>query len=207
MLKGTTGDESLSKLGMVVGLSGSDHGKRIGKAVSIDFLDNVEGAVIANNVTCDGSLNIMGLTIQINEDSVFNSNVKNITSLEGINVGNIVEVNGYSTGDNSILATRIEVKKLGISHGDDIELNGLITNLTETSFVISDLTIDYTNAVLDQNLVVGLANDMFVKVKTDSAIDGFVLYASEIELKNILGNRQLKNQRSKSKTDITEGIE
>jgi len=74
VVDGVVGDESLLKLGMVVSVSGIDAGNGTGNAMTIDYEDEVEGVVLsASNYPIDGTLNIMGLTIQTDEDTVFES--------------------------------------------------------------------------------------------------------------------------------------
>jgi len=205
IVDGVVGDESLLKLGMVVSLTGTDDSDGTGNAVQIEFEDEVEGLVIQNNVLTDGTLNIMGLTVHTNEDTVFESKDSTITSLDLIAVNNIVEVSGYSSGDGSVWATRIEVKKAAYVSGDEIELKGKISSLNDTQFIIGDMTVDYTLAVLDDDLISGLADGMLVKVESETGIVDGVLVASEIELKSESGKKKHRYDDDDEKVEI-EGV-
>jgi len=196
---------SLLKSGQVVSLNGIDVGNGTGQAVSISVEKNVEGEVITNNVTADGSLDIMGLTVQTNADTVFESNVTDVTSLDAIKAGNIVQVSGFTTGNNSVLATRIDVISDSFSQGTVNEIKGVISNLTSTSFDIGNVTIDFSNANLDPNLVNDLIDGTLVDVKSDSAINGGIVNAVAVNLAKVLGVNQTDNQSATGKTEL-EGI-
>ncbi len=206
VVDGVEGDESLLKLGMVVTLSGSASTDGTGQAVNIEFEDEVEGEVLANNILTDGTLNVMGLIVHVNEDTVFESQAAEVANLEGILQGNIVEVSGYSAGDGTVWATRIEVKKMVHEKGEEIEVKGIIGNLTATQFVIGDLTVDYTNASLDADITDGLQDGMLVEVKSEEGRDANgVLLASKIELKNANGRKQLRYDSDDEKVEL-EGV-
>ena len=117
-----------------------------GVATSVICNDELQGAVVelpvidaAGNVT---SINVMGQTITVNLDTVFDSDVT--LTIADLVVGDIVEVSGFSDGNGNILATRVETK----AAGDDNELKGLVGSLNETAqtFKIGALIIDYSSA-------------------------------------------------------------
>ncbi len=183
-IDGTPMDESALKVGMVVTLEGSVNPDGTGQALAIRFADEVDGEVLANNVAVDGTLSIMGQTVHIDTDTVFESFDPNQLTPTDIQVGNIVEVSGFSSGDGNIYATRIEVKKAQREAGDELSLKGVIANLDTAAqtFQIGQQTIDYSNANLD-----GLTepqNGLFVEVKSTDGFANGVLIASEIELED-----------------------
>jgi hypothetical protein len=108
--------------------------------------------------------------------------VPGITGIRQVVAGNVVEVSGFSSGDGDIFATRVELK-LAAHAGETIELKGLVTDLTVTTFMIGGLTVDYSGAVLevpnDQ-----LNNDLYVEVKSTAGIDpnSGHLIAAEVEI-------------------------
>ncbi len=187
IVDGVEGDESLLKLGMLVSLNGSVNSDGVtGTALEIKFDDDVEGVVLANNFAKDKTLNIMGLTVHIDDDTVFESNAAEIIDMASIVEGNVIEVSGYSTGDGNILATRLEVKKSSYEAGDVIEVKGNISDLTATTFMIGALTINYELASLDNNLSNGLTEGLLVEVKSRDALnEAQQLVAYEIEAKEI----------------------
>lgn len=206
IIDGEEGDESSLKLGMVVTLSGTDDNDGTGNAVNIEFEDEVEGLVLANNILLDGTMNVMGLTINTNEDTVFESNDISILGLEEIIEGNIVEVSGYSSGDGSVWATRVELKKTVFNDGQEIEVKGVISNVTTTNFVLGDMLVDYSTAVLDEELSEGLLDGMLVKVESNLGLDANgTLIASEIELKNATGKKEHQYDEDDEKLEI-EGL-
>jgi hypothetical protein len=160
---------------------------------------------MANNVLTDGTLSVMGLTIHTNEDTIFESKEAGITDLSLIAAGNIVEVSGYSSGDGSVWATRVELKQIAHADGDEIEVKGVISGLTDSTFYIGDMQIDYTNAVLDDDLSLGLSDGMLVEVQSELGIENSVLIASEIELKNVTGKKQHNYDDDDEKVEV-EGL-
>ena len=180
------GDDSGLKLGMVVTLSGDASGET-GTAVSIEFNDEVEGIVTATPAV-DGALKIMGLTIKTDEDTVFESQDAAITTIDQIELGNVIEVSGYSAGDGVVWATRLELKKTALEANDEVNLKGLVTQLSGTTFMIGDMLIDFNTASLDEDIDV-LANDMLVKVKSDGTMSNGALVATEVELKSKKKNK------------------
>ncbi len=207
IVDGVAGDESLLKLGMVVTLKGTDDTDGTGDAVEIEFEDEVEGLVLTNNILSDGTLNVMGLIVRTNEDTIFESNIPDIVSLDGLVKNNIIEVSGFSAGDGTVWATRIEVKKAYHEDNEEIQVKGLIASLTDTTFMIGDLLVDYSAAELDDDLGNdGLMEGMRVKVESKMGLnESNVLIASEIELKSRNGKREHKYNDGDDKVEL-EGL-
>ena len=190
---GATARESDLAVGMVVEVKGSSNGAS-GVALSIVANDEMEGAVQANNIapgSTTGSLDIMGQTVTVNADLIFESKVAGITSVDQIAAGTIVEVSGFSDGNGNVTATRIEVKAASLSdylsnHADGMEVKGRISNLDNSAMTFtlgSNMTVDYSGATLEVNG--GLANNLYVEVKSVAGIDGNgKLVASKVELEN-----------------------
>ncbi len=184
VVDGIPADESALEVGMVVTLRGTvDANSTTGSALSIEYSDELEGIVQLNNYSVDGTLKIMGLTIRIDGTTVLESKVAAVSSFDTIQAGNIVEVSGYRLDDNTIQATRVEVKKASHS-GEEIEVKGAISNLTATTFQIGTLTIDYS--AVSSLPAGGLSDGLFVEVKSIRGIDtgNGKLIASEIELES-----------------------
>ena len=187
IVDGVTGDESLLKLGMVVTLSGDAAADGTGNATVVEFENEVEGVVIdTSNYAIDGTLNIMGLTIHTDEDTVFESVNDFMNSIADIQVGNVIEVSGYSSGDGSVWATRLEVKRSSHSVDDEIEMKGRISlPITDTTFMIGQMVVNYSSAEFDDMTPDMIAADLLVEVESDSGFnDAKELIATKIELKN-----------------------
>jgi len=178
-------DEDGLAVGMVVTVTGTVNADGVtGTAEHIEFDDELEGIVNANNVGAEGTgtMTIMGQTVIINTTTIFESDVAGITSADLVVAGNVVEVSGFSSGDGTVYATRIEVK-LATHSGEEIELKGIITNLTDTTFDLGGLTVDFSSAMFDDHIPDStLSEGLYIEVKS---ITGFIngeLIASEVEL-------------------------
>lgn len=181
--------QSNLRVGMMVTIKESSPGI----ADTIYYADDVEGIVLSSNILADGTgtLDVMGQTVTVDAMTVFESYVSGITSAAGIEVGNIVEVTGSSSGNGSILATRLELKAVNLadylaSHPEGIEVKGTVRDHSDASktFALGSLVVDYTNAVLD-DMPSGIWDGLFVEVKSKQALDssGHML-AYKVELEN-----------------------
>ncbi len=183
-------DESQLRVGMVVRVveDGS------GNAVAVYHDDELEGIVLSNSIAAGqsvGTLNIMGQTVTVDVNTVFESDVASITSVAAIAAGNIVEVSGYGSGTGTVTATRIEVKAVDLasyltSHPEGIEVKGIVANhnATNKTFALGSLTVVYTNATLS-DLPNGITNNIYVEVKSTAGLNASnQLVASRVELEN-----------------------
>ena len=180
-------DEDGLAVGMVVSVTGTVNADGVtGTATHIEFDDELEGIVTANTVGADGigTMTVMGQTVIVESTTIFESDVAGISSVDLVVADNVVEVSGFSSGDGNVYATRIEVK-LAIHSGEEIEVKGIIENLTDTTFSIGGLIVDYSVAMLedipDSVLVAGL----YVEIKSTAGFNGSgELIASEVELED-----------------------
>ena len=177
-------DESDLRVGMMVHVEHDGNGN----AHSVHHDDDLEGIVIANNIPAGqttGTMDIMGQTVTVTADTVFESYVAGITDAGMVAAGNIVEVSGHSTGTGTITATRMEVKAVDLGSYSDpegIELKGIVENHSEadSTFDIGNMTINYAGATLD-DLPNGIDNGMFVEVKSTAGMNMGVLMAYRVE--------------------------
>ena len=176
-------------VGMVVTVTGTVNADgKTGNAEHIEFDDELEGIVNANNVAADGTgtMTVMGQTVFIKTTTIFESDVDGIDSIDKVAAGNVVEVSGFSSGDGSVYATRIEVK-LAQHAGEEIEVKGIVSKLAASTFDIGGLTVNFSSgAVLDDSLPDGTLNDgLYVEVKSTAGFNlDDELIASEIELQD-----------------------
>lgn len=165
--------------GMMVTLKGVNHPDGItGTATSVEFEDDIEGEVVSNNImpgTTSGTIDVMGQTVTITDETVFDSNVPGVTKVEEIGPGMICEVSGYSSGTGKVTATFIEVEAADRTEyskmvPEGMHLKGKVSNLNETAmtFTIGTQPVDYTNATMWGTT---LANDSYVVVKSTTGID------------------------------------
>jgi len=184
-LDGSAGSEDDLAVGMVVTLKGSVNADgKTGHASSISYDDDVEGRVLANNYLLDGTLDVMGQTVHITADTMLESKLAEVTGFEQIAVNNIVEVSGFSSGTGEIYATHVEVKKAKMETGDSIEVKGVIANHDSAAmtFTLGTLTVDYSNAILED--FSSIENGLYVEVKSHQDLRDGVMLASKIELEN-----------------------
>lgn len=162
-----------------------------GEADEIEIDDEVEGEVTSTNIGQNqtGTIVVMGQTVSVKPETVFESDIDGITSIAQITTNMIVEVHGHSDGEGNITATRIELKDTNLpdfllDDEDGMELEGIITNLniTAMTFQIGNTTIDYSTAEIEDG---ALQNNMHVEVESKTSIqaDGIVI-ASEVEIED-----------------------
>jgi hypothetical protein len=173
---------------MVVTVTGTVNADGItGRASHIEFDDEIEGIVNANNVGPDGvgTMTVMGQSVIVKTTTVFESKVAGITSVDRVAAGNVVEVSGFSSGGGIVYATRIEAK-LASHSGEEIEVKGIITNLTAGTFGIGGLTVDFSSALFDDSIPDGtLSEGLYVEIKSTAGFNGNgELIASELELQD-----------------------
>jgi hypothetical protein len=179
------------KVGMMVCVQGSHDGTR-GTASSISAHSEVEGVVTSTNIAAGattGTIGVMGYTVNIEPETVFESYVPGITALDQIAVDNIVEVSGYSNGMNEVFATRIEVKAVNLaSYVGELEVKGIVQDLgtadpsNPESFSIGSMVVDYSGALMDVSGA--LVDGMYVEVESIQGIVGGKLIASRVEDEN-----------------------
>ncbi len=205
VIDGVPDIETSLGIGDVVVLQGkvNDDGLT-GVATAVSSVDELEGYVLdlSGLIAGIGAINVMGQTVEITIDTVFDSDRLNI--IDELSINDVVEVSGYSDGNGNVLATRIETKR----DIDKVELKGYVNELNAISltFKIGALVVDYRLAVeLPSNLIDGL----LVEVKTQSPlegslIDGFTLIASKIEIEESDGENGDEIERQGLVTDVTD---
>ncbi|MGB5180162.1 MAG: DUF5666 domain-containing protein [Gammaproteobacteria bacterium] len=181
-------DEDGLAVGMVVTVTGTVNADgKTGTAKHIEFDDELEGIVNANYVAADGTgtMTVMGQAVIIKTTTIFESDVAAIDSVDKVAAGNVVEVSGFSTGDGTVYATRIEVKR-ATHAGEEIEVKGIITNLAAGTFDLGGLTVDFSSALFDDSLPdATLSDGQYVEVKSTAGFNlEDELIASEIELQD-----------------------
>lgn len=182
-------DDSGLKLGMFITLEGSvNPDGTTGVANSIKFADDVEGIVQSKTLNADGSVTlvVMGQTVTIDANTVFESSVTGQVSAVDVGVGNIVEVSGYSSGDGTVYASRVEVKKEARG-SEELELKGNIfaVDTTANTFTIGGMTIDFSTATLEGVTLDASAVGKYVEVKSTQGLNGSgQLIASKVEVEN-----------------------
>lgn len=183
-------DASASELrvGMLVTLKGTvNNDGKTGTATSIEYVDQMEGVVTANNVNADGigTLTVMGQAVSVNADTIFDSRVVAVTSPAMVQAGNVVEVSGYASSYGDVIATRIEVLASSRTVNAVIEVKGISTNLDiiKKTFTLGSLTVDYSTLTSASLPITGMADGQYVTVYSSASFNGIgPLIASKIQL-------------------------
>ncbi len=153
-------------------------------AARVVYNDNVEGPI--TNITPKGTNTIevvvLGQTVIVDDSTRVQPATITIGDLAK---NNLVEVSGLADAMGAIRATHIK-KNGDFVPGDNVDVKGIIKNLTGDSFTINALIVKYDDLTDMTVLPGGLAEGLFVEVK-GTTVDGSVLTATKIELEDELG--------------------
>ncbi len=189
-LDGRSVAEAELGVGMVVTLQGTVNADgTTGRAVSIRYVDELEGTVLSNAIpegATSGSLVVMGQTVHVGSETVFESKNSAAASIDQVAPGHWVEVSGHTLGNGEIAATRLEVKAPG--QVGEMEVKGLVADLDSTAqtFRLGSLRVDYDNAIVEVPAGI-LSEGLFVEVKSSTPPQpdgdgGYLLAATKVEL-------------------------
>ncbi len=182
-IDGASGTESDLAVGQVVVITGTV-GDTAGTATAqtVIFDDVVEGPVSAVDVAAS-TITVLEQLVHIDADTSFDDSISP-PSIEGIDVGDIVEVSGFRRADGSISATRIEPKPAG----GEFEVTGIVSNLGASTFQINALVVDFSAAQLDDFPTGTPENGQLVEAKGTLLGGSGELIATRVEFKgNDLG--------------------
>ncbi|MBU2970511.1 hypothetical protein KO527_14245 [Pseudoalteromonas sp. C2R02] len=170
-----TGSDSDLDIGMnvsIVGLISADG--TMAKANKVDYSAIVRGPVEEVNLLTR-EITVLGQVILTDESTEFKD-----TDFESLVPGDIVGVSAILNPDDILLATLIkkldDTDSVFIVRGEMSDLNADLM-----TFKLDSLTIDYTSAEVEGELV----NGESVKVISELAPDDNTLVASKVEVKNI----------------------
>jgi hypothetical protein len=140
------GTESDLRVGQVVRIEGRINQDGVnGTATRVIFDDEVEGPVQSID-RANSRLVVLGRTVQVSTQTSFDDSISP-RSLEGVAVGDRIEVSGLVATTGVIEATRIERKTAQSS----VEVKGTISSLDTNArrFALSQLTVSYAGAQLN----------------------------------------------------------
>ncbi|MBI5194055.1 MAG: hypothetical protein HZA08_11540 [Nitrospirae bacterium] len=182
-VNGTPAEKTNLKVGMIVKVDGEfDATGSTGKALTIDFENNLEGPVDTGSIDASSkTFKVLGKTIFVDTTTVF----EGTASFDSLKEGNVVEVSGFEAVDGSIHATYIELKEETFHQGiTQVELKGTISNVNTDlhTFVLNNITITYDGTKVNENV---LTNGVNIEVKGIISPDNInTLVADKIELHN-----------------------
>ncbi|MBL4617692.1 MAG: hypothetical protein JKY46_08335 [Robiginitomaculum sp.] len=143
--------------------------------ISIDT-ELAKGPITALSTT---TFDVAGQTINFDPATVFQNRL-----FADLQTGDYVEVDGVFDASGNIQASRIEYLAGGFAEARHISVVGKITDLNSAlkTFMIQNLTVQYTNASLDRHFVNGqFANGDVVEAKSNAVLAGLTLNANRIE--------------------------
>lgn len=171
------GDEHRGlRIGMVVDYQATPNTDGTYTATYISYDDEMEGVVQENRVATDGTLIVMGQTVDVSDvvadmTNRYEDETGTFAALADIPQGAVVEVSGFADGTGRIKATRIEVTDDNWMPGGgdgEVDIKGVVANLDPLgkTFTIGMLTVDYSNA----SAPAGLGDGVYVEVKSNASI-------------------------------------
>ena len=171
------GTESDLRVGQVVRIEGRIEQDGVnGTATRVIFDDEVEGPVQGIDLA-NSRLVVLGRTVQVSTQTSFDDRISP-RSLEGLAVGDRIEVSGPVTTTGLVAATRIERKDAQAG----VEVKGAIASLDTNArrFALSQLTVSYASAQLNGFASGQPANGDYVEAF--GTVDGNgVLVATRVE--------------------------
>ncbi|MFK8048995.1 MAG: DUF5666 domain-containing protein [Halioglobus sp.] len=182
LIDGLQVSEAELGLGMVVVVSGEidDSGKN-GIAETVVFDEDIEGPVDSIVSDQDGDsllLTILGLEVIVERTSTVFEGVR----FESLMVGDLVEISGFGAEGGQLRATRLERTGVFISGVSEIDLEGIVSGLTETTFLLGQTRVNFANAELE-GFPDGMLSDGLV-VEVEGTAEGGMINAREVELKS-----------------------
>jgi hypothetical protein len=134
----------------------------------------LEGPVEAVNAL-DGTFVSLSQLVITSAETVF----ENVT-IDTLSVADLVEVFGVRDADDAIRATRVERK----DEVEAFELTGTIADLDTSAmtFRLALLTVDYSDAEIEDPDGIGLANGRIVEAETEEAPQNDLMIAVSLEI-------------------------
>lgn len=177
------GTQADLRVGDVVTVRGTiDSNGTSGTADEVVFDDLVKGPVDSINLA-GSSLIVLGQTVLVRPETSFDDSF-NPASLEGVSVGQIVEVSGQIDANGDIVATRIEPKPAGTQ----FEVHGTVSalDIANLRFNLGTLVVDFSTATLDNFPGGQISDGDFVEAKGMMLNGAGELVATRVELEALV---------------------
>ena len=182
-------DDSQLKVGMIVEIEGTVN-SNTGTASIVRFDDSVEGPITMIDALAR-TLEVLGQPVLVDDLTVFDNSTIIPPDITGLNLNDIVEVSGQLDDLGNIRATHIEKKPAST----EVEVTGFVTGKIGNTFLINNLTIDFSAATLENFGGGQPADGDFVEVKG--------LFADFDPALNTLDAASVENKAK----DIDDGLE
>lgn len=177
-IDGAAATEADLAVGQIVAISGPIDGSSR-TAEQIEFDENVEGPIESIDLA-NSRLVVLGQTVIVDSGTSFDDNISP-DSLEGLAVGDVIEVSGFVDADGNIVASRIELK----APGGEFEVTGFVSSHDSgaATFMINDLLVNYSVATLEDFSGGQPVDDDLVEVEGNQFGANGELIASNVEFK------------------------
>jgi hypothetical protein len=177
---GVPASEPDLSVGMVVSVEGTINEDGVtGEATVVIFDNELKGPIqaIAINAQADVmTITILDVNVTVDRIATTFEN----TTFDTLAVGDFVEISGFPEGLTDLRATHLEKRQDAYVEGDsEIEIEGTISALTDTTFQLRTYTVDYTGADLSEVADSTLLEGMYVEVK--GTLSGDQLIATQVE--------------------------
>ncbi|RLA52185.1 MAG: hypothetical protein DRQ98_10570, partial [Gammaproteobacteria bacterium] len=178
-IDGNSASEDELGLGMVVLVTGTvNEGGVSGTATRVVFDQEVEGPVETIERDQDGDsmlITVLGVSVIAERTGT----VFEATGFDTLVPGDVVEVSGFPNGEGQLRATRIEKKADFVPGISEVEVEGVVTGLTETRFTLGEIVVDYSNA--DLSGVPGGALEGGMLVEVHGTLENGLIEAFRVE--------------------------
>lgn len=147
-----------------------------GTASKVFFEDIVEGPVTAVS-TSNINIDILGQKVVVDKLTV----LIGFMLLTDLQEGNIIEVSGFRNAAEEINATGIKLKESEFIEGTtEFELTGIVesVNASAQTFNLGGLTVDYSQATLENITDNLLSPGMNVEIKSTQILNGSIFHAN-----------------------------
>ncbi len=174
-------------IGMVVQVSGSINADGVtGSATKVRYGDQLQGPVASLSLPdADGrtrSFTVMGSNVLVDSvDTVFDGSG---FSFDTIALNNEVEISGYYDENEILRATYIERKAISFDASSEVEVEGVIENLSNSNFKIRNVNVNAVSANLS-DFEDGLQNGVYVEVKGIYNVSTNTITAREVEAEDL----------------------
>ncbi len=178
----TSASQNDLRIGMVVQVEGTINPDGItGTATGIRYDDQLEGPITSPVTNPDGtekSFSVMGTNVIVSSGNTIYEGTS--FGFDTLALNNVVEISGYFDENDVLRATYVELKAATFNPSATMEIEGVIANLSGTSFTVRNVNVDASFASIS-DLDNGLQNGVFVEVKGTYDVASNTITASEIE--------------------------
>ena len=187
----SSSSQSALKVGMVVQVNGSVNPDGIsGDATEIRFGDLLDGpvasrlgetGVIPNADGTQKLFRVLGTNVIVDAvDTTFDGTNFDFNTIV---LNNTVEISGFYDENQVLRATYIHLKSANFNPAEDVEIEGLITNLSGTTFNINNVIVNAASATsVPEN---GLLNAIYVEVKGTYDVASNTITAQVVEQEDL----------------------